>query len=160
MNNSLNRLYEGMIDTLRREVIPKLEGEFVRGQAFGVIYMLESLKLRSSWSPAFLTEQLTALRELSLALQAVEGLPGEAPCPVIPAELPHDAGEMERLRDQGDEAVSSVIVWLGSHKKSLPSAVAMAVDEAVKAYIHRQLKYELKVSARPMFAEISLGKEQ
>jgi hypothetical protein len=149
-----------MIDTLRGEIIPKLEGEFVRGQAFGVIYMLESLKLRTSWSTAFLTEQLSALRELSLALQAIPGLPRNAPRPEISPEFPHDAGDMERLRDQGDEAVSALIIWLGAHKSSLAPAITDAADTAIKTYIHRQLKHELKVSARPMFAEISLGKEQ
>ena len=58
MNNSLARLIDGMVATLRKEVIPRVEGDYARGQAFGVIYMLNSLKLRCSWSNAFLVEQL------------------------------------------------------------------------------------------------------
>ena len=54
MNHSLERLLDGIVETLRVDIIPKLEGEFVRGQAFGIIYALKSLKLRTSWSPAFL----------------------------------------------------------------------------------------------------------
>ena len=41
MNNSLPRLIDGMVATLRKEVIPHIEGDFARGQAYGVIYMLE-----------------------------------------------------------------------------------------------------------------------
>lgn len=65
MNNSLPRLIDGMVATLRREVIPHIDGDFARGQAFGVIYMLNSLKLRASWSNEFLIEQLRALEEAS-----------------------------------------------------------------------------------------------
>ena len=42
MNNSLPRLIDGMVATLRKEVIPRVEGDFARGQAFGVIYMLKA----------------------------------------------------------------------------------------------------------------------
>lgn len=42
MNNSLERLIDGMVATLREEVIPQVGTEFARGQAFGVIYMLNS----------------------------------------------------------------------------------------------------------------------
>jgi hypothetical protein len=120
MNNSLDRLIEGMVETLRREILPNLEGEFVRGQ------------------------------ELA---EATAELPAEAPHVLLPDELPHDAGQLEKLRDTGDAAVSALIGWLAAHEHP-------AGDAAVRAYIHRQLKHELKTSAKPMFAEISLGKEQ
>ena len=47
MNNSLPRLIDGMVAMLRKEVIPHIEGDFARGQAYGVIYMLSSIKLRA-----------------------------------------------------------------------------------------------------------------
>jgi len=145
MNNSLDRLLDGMEQTLRAEILPKLEGEFVRGQAYGIIFMLKSLKLRVAWSPAFLAEQLDALAELSAA---VAELPADAPVPRVARPYPVDAKEMEALRDEGDAAVAALIAWLGGR----PNA-------ALQTYIRRQLKHELTTSARPMFAEISLGKE-
>ncbi|GLR67865.1 hypothetical protein GCM10010909_25460 [Acidocella aquatica] len=150
MNNSLDRLIEGMVETLRREILPNLEGEFVRGQAYGVIYMLKSLQLRASWSPVFLLEQIARLQELAAATAE---LPAEAPRVKLPEVLPHDARELEALRDAGDAAVSALIGWLTAHEYP-------AGDAAVETYIHQQLKHELKTSAKPMFAEISLGKEQ
>ena len=69
MNNSLPRLIDGMIATLRKEVIPHIDGDFARGQAYGVIYMLSSIKLRAAWSNAFLSEQLRALEAASRRTQ-------------------------------------------------------------------------------------------
>ena len=81
MNNSLPRLIDGMVATLRKEVIPHIEGDFARGQAFGVIYMLNSLKLRASWSNEFLIEQLRALEEASREL---DGLGAGIPAALVP----------------------------------------------------------------------------
>ncbi len=150
MNNSLGRLIDGMVETLRQDILPNLEGEFVRGQLYGVIYALKSLQLRASWSSSFLLEQISALRALR---EATTSLPAEAPRVTLPAALPHDAGELEALRDAGDAAVSALIGWLATHEHP-------AAETAVRAYIHRQLKHDLQTSAKPMFAEISLGKEQ
>jgi hypothetical protein len=63
VNNSLPRLIDGMVQTLQKEIIPHIEGDYARGQAYGVIYMLNSIKLRASWSCGFLLEQLRALDE-------------------------------------------------------------------------------------------------
>jgi len=149
MNNSLERLLDGMEQTLRAEILPKLDGEFVRGQAYGIIYMLRSLKLRAAWSPAFLGEQLDALAEVSAALA---GLPADAPVPAVARPYPTDAAEMEALRDAGDAAVAALIGWLSGRGYA-------EAEAAVQRYIKRQLKHELTTSPRPMFAEISLGKE-
>ena len=109
MNNSLPRLIDGMIATLRREIIPHVEGDFARGQAFGLIYMLNSVRLRASWSNAFLLEQISALQEAGRELEgAVADLP-DAPAPVIraPAGLP-TATELETMRELVDVERRSV----------------------------------------------------
>jgi hypothetical protein len=161
MNNSLPRLIDGMIATLRREVIPHVEGDFARGQAFGLIYMLNSIRLRASWSSAFLLEQISALEEVSRELQdAAADLPG-APFPAIraPADLP-TATKLETMRDQGDARLCELIDWLASRRDTLsPSAVARA-DASIERYLNRQLKWELTTSAKPMFDEISRGSER
>lgn len=149
MNNSFDKLIEGMVAALRHNVLPATQGEFARGQAFGVIYMLESLRLRASWSPEFLQEQLFALEELRVAL---DGLPGDLPRPD-----PYDgrlapAAEMERMRNVGDGRVCELIDALAKQ----PLAPA---EVAVNAYLRRQLRHELTTSAKPMFAEISTGRE-
>jgi hypothetical protein len=141
MNNSIERLVDGMIATLRREVIPATHGEFARGQAFGVIYMLESLKLRVDWSASYLSEQQSAWAELGDAV-AASGLPeGLAP----PAEAAAD----------GDAWICEAYDWLAA-KGVTESPLKAALD----AYLHRCIGHEIRTSARPMFAEMSLGRER
>ena len=156
MNNSLPRLIDGMVATLRSEIIPHLDGEFARGQAFGVIYMLNNIRLRADWSPAFLGEQLAALAELAAALQA---LGVEAKFIPETARDSTDPRVLEALRDEGDRRVCALMDWLEQQRAQLPADTASALDAALFRYMNRQLKWELSTSAKPMFAEISGGSE-
>jgi hypothetical protein len=161
MNNSLPRLIDGMVATLRKEVIPHIEGDFARGQAFGVIYMLNSLKLRASWSNEFLIEQLRAQED---AARELDGLGAEIPAALFPNvrapdQTPHSA-EIEAMRNHGDERISALIDWLAAHQDSVSTEVAAHIEATIDRYLHRQLKWELSTSAKPMFVEISGGAER
>ena len=161
MNNSLPRLIDGMVATLRKEVIPHIDGDFARGQAFGVIYMLNNLKLRASWSNEFLVEQLRALEEASRDLS---GLGAEIPAALVPSvrapDQTPDSAELEAIRNQGDERISVLIDWLAAHRDSVSDETAARIEAAIDRYLHRQLKWELSTSAKPMFVEISGGAER
>ena len=161
MNNSLTRLIDGMVATLRKEVIPRVEGEYARGQAFGVVYMLNSLKLRCSWSDAFLVEQLQALEDASLELGALAPALRDAPLPEVyaPAALP-EAGSLEAMRDAGDARLCDLIDWLAANRAGLPAETAAQAERIVDAYLSRQAKYEISTSAKPMFVEMSGGAEK
>ncbi|WP_428629991.1 hypothetical protein [Sphingopyxis sp.] len=148
MNNSFARLIDGMVEVLRRDVIPAMDGEFARGQAYGVIFMLESLKLRGDWSSAFLGEQVAALQALHNAIAAAPDLP--AAMPIVSAPAAPDIAS----RDLGDSQVADLIDWLAAQPSPHP-----AIQSAIDAYLTRQIRHELTTSARPMFAEISLGRE-
>ena len=154
MNNSLPRLIDGMVATLRSEIIPHLDGEFARGQAFGVIYMLNSIRLRADWSPAFLGEQLAALAELAAVLQ---GLGVDAKYIPATAHDSNDSRALEALRDEGDHRVCALMDWLEQQRTQLPADRVSAIDAALFRCMNRQLKWELSTSAKPMFAEISSG---
>jgi hypothetical protein len=161
VNNTLPRLIEGMVATLRKEVIPHIDGDFARGQAYGVIYMLNSIKLRAAWSNAFLSEQLRALEEASLELRTVAAeLPG-APLPEARerANLP-DTAELEAVRNAGDRRICELIDWLAANQATIaPGALARA-EATIDSYLNRQSTFELKTSAKPMFMEISGGVEK
>lgn len=156
MNNSLPRLIDGMIATLRNEILPHLEGEFPRGQAFGLIYMLNSIRLRADWSPAFVGEQLAAQQELAAALAALAVEPARLPLSAI---VTADMRALEALRDANDRRVCELMDWLDANQAVLGPERAGAIDAALRHYMHRQLKWELATSAKPMFAEISSGSE-
>lgn len=158
MNNSLQRLIHGMVATLRSEVIPHVDTEFARGQAFGVIYMLNSILLRAQWSTAFYGEQLAAQAELrDVLVPLVEGLGA----PALPEAAPPgaDAAELEAQRDANDGSVCELISWLAGNASRMETDRATAINAALHNYMNRQLKFELSTSAKPMFAEMSSGTE-
>jgi hypothetical protein len=150
-----------MVATLRTEVIPHVEGDYARGQAYGVIYMLNSLKLRASWSNGFLMEQVRALEDVWRALHTVAlDLPG-APIPAMqapPALL--DAAAMEAARNEGDKNLCDLIDWLATNRRALSLEALRRAEEIIDGYIERQSKFELSTSAKPMFVEMSGGSEK
>jgi hypothetical protein len=161
MNNSLPRLIDGMTAILRKEIIPHIDGEFARGQAYGVIYMLNSLKLRASWSNGFLQEQLRALGDVSHELAPLANdLPG-APLPRAPtlAEFP-DAATLEGDRDAGNARLCELIDWLGAHAAKVSPDARARAEAAIDKYLHRQSRHELSTNAKPMFVEMSGGAEK
>lgn len=156
MNNSLKRMIEGMAATLRNEVIPHVGTEFARGQAFGVIYMLNSVVLRANWSPEFVGEQIAAQAALAEALAPL--LIGLG-APDVPQAAAPGVGvkALEALRDDNEGRVCALIEWQG--KARLDAAKAAAIETQFRTYMDRQLKWELQTSAKPMFAEMSSGAE-
>lgn len=158
MNNSLERLITGMVATLREEVIPQVGSEFARGQAFGVIYMLNSIRLRAEWSVGFYREQLAAQLELGRSLAPLLN-DLDAPALPVDADANADSRALEALRDSNEERICALIAWMTSHAERLGPARVTAMETALRTYMDRQLKHELKTSAKPMFAEISAGEE-
>ena len=156
MNNSLKRLIEGMAATLRNEVIPHVGTEFARGQAFGVIYMLNSIALRAAWSTAFVGEQIAAQIALRDALASL--LVG-IDAPALPQEgsAGLDIEALEALRDRNEDRICGLVEWHGG--AGLDARRAAAIEQALRIYMDRQLKHELQTSAKPMFAEMSSGSE-
>lgn len=156
MNNSFKRMIEGMAATLRNEVIPQIGTEFARGQAFGVIYMLNSIALRANWSPEFVGEQIAA--QLALG-EALAPLLSGTDAPVRPQAAVGNLGvqALEALRDDNGARICALIVWHGAAK--LDAGKAAAIETQLRIYMDRQLKHELQTSARPMFAEMSSGSE-
>ena len=161
MNNSLPRLIDGMVATLRKEVIPRVEGDYARGQTFGVIYMLKSLKLRCIVVERLSRRAAEGPRKRKPGPSGDRGdLPG-APLPDVhaPAALP-DASALEAMRDAGDASLCDLIDWLAANRARVPAEAAARAESIVDAYLARQAKYEISTSAKPMFVEMSGGAEK
>lgn len=160
MNLTFSRLIDGMIATLRSEVIPATQGDFARGQAFGVIYMLETIKRRADWSNALIGEQLAHAATLGQELAALA--PGLAGAPLPSAEaapsLP-TAEELAKRQANTQAEISTFIDWLAAEIPRLDPAVARAAEAAVSAYLLKQSRTELAATAKPMFDAISRGAE-
>jgi hypothetical protein len=164
MNNSFPRIIDGMCATLRSEVLTRLEDEFARGQVFGVINLLNTFKVRADWSARFLLEQIEAQRRaLEQAFQAAQGNPGAAAPPGVPALSGFEAPPINDLlaaRDAGNRAIGDWLAWLDAERPRLAAGGAQRIEKALRQAMRGEVDLELKNSPRPLFAEMSSGREE
>lgn len=163
MNNSFERLVEGMCSTLRAEVLPRMNDEYARSQVYGVINALNTFKLRADWSAEFLIQQIQAqqqaLAAAQTAAQAVAGnAPGTPPLPELSA-APAATATLLATRDTGNQALGEWLAWLAAPGHGLGVAAAQALEQTLLAALRAELSIELKHSPRPLFAEMSGGAE-
>jgi len=156
MTNSLERLFDGLIDVLHTRVIPRIDDEFARGQAFGALDVLRNLKVRVEWAVGPLRDDVAA--ELALA-DEIARLLGDAP--TLPEECRHDpattASELERTRDRIDAHLCAVLRWISEHRGQISADRAAEVEKAIRDQQRPRLKREVKLTAPPLFGEISRG---
>jgi hypothetical protein len=160
MTNSLERLFDGLIDVLHTRVIPRIQDEFARGQAYGAIDMLRNLKPRVEWASGPLREDVEA--ELALADRIEKMLAGEEP---RPPTLPRDCRErpgdtataLDKTRDAIDAHLCAILRWISDHRHTLAPERADEVERAIRDQQRPRLKREVKLTAPPLFGEISRG---
>lgn len=156
MNNSFARLVDGMCATLRAEVLPRIDDAFARGQVFGIINLLNTFKMRADWSPGFLLQQIAAQRE---ALEGARALLPQAVAPQPPLPLSTPAADLLAVRDAGNAAIAGLLRWLDAHGGDVPPATARAVEDLLRVAMRAEIEVELKNAPRPLFAEMSSGRE-
>jgi hypothetical protein len=165
MNNSFPRLIDGMCATLRSEVLSRLDDEFARGQVFGVINLLNTFKVRASWSEGFLLQQIAAQEgALQGAATIARPLPAATPAPEMPvragdaAATPIDA--LLARRDANNLAIGAWLGWLEAERARVPPAAAAAIEKLLRTAMRAEIDIERKNSPRPLFAEMSSGREE
>ena len=154
MNIALERLIEGIVATLRTDVIPNVSDAYARGQAVGIIDLLNNIGPRIEWAQgqiaASVAEKRRLLDEISHitdgAVDAETGLfqAGSA------AEL---LGERDRLDDRLGDAIAAL---------SRVDAKEAGREEALRLlrrHLHDELTREMKITRKPLFAEIASGGE-
>jgi len=158
MNNSFARLIDGMCETLRAEVLTRLDDDFARGQVFGVINLLNTFKVRGDWSAKFLVEQIEAeVRELGAAQGA--GLP---PPPTVAAKAVAAPQPIEALlaaRDENNRAIEAWVDWLDAVGQRLGEAAVARIEAPLRDAMRAEVDLELRHAPRPLFAEMSSGRE-
>ncbi|MCW5652115.1 hypothetical protein [Hydrogenophaga sp.] len=161
MNNSFARLIDGMCATLRAEVLSRLDDEFARGQVYGVINLLNTFKTRADWSPEWLALQVKAQSEaLAQASAALQTVAQGAPLPAAREwPVPVPAAELLARRDQGNREIGTLMNWVADHRASLPEAAAQEAERALRQAMRTEIELELKYSPRPLFSEMSSGRE-
>jgi hypothetical protein len=160
MNNSLNRLIDGIIIALEREIIPRVDDAYARGQAFAVMDLLRNMRPRLEWSREVTLAQV-GLQES--ALGRVDDLcrgQAERPPAYAPPPAPSNTlgtKELEVRRDRLEAEVCSLLKWLAGHRAALDAAVAKSIEDTLTNYMREAIKRELALTANPLFAEISRG---
>ena len=160
MNNSLNRLIDGIVIALEREIIPRVDDAYARGQAFAVIDLLRNMRPRLQWSREVTLAQV-ALQEAALGRvdDVCRGQVERPPAYKSPAapSITLDTTALEARRDRLETEVCGVLKWLTEHRPALDAAVAKSVEETLTNYMREAIKRELALTANPLFAEISRG---
>lgn len=153
MNIALARLIEGMIATLRADVIPHVADPYARGQAVGVIDLLNAVAPRIEWARAPLRERLMAKRlvidELS-RIMAVDALP----------ELDADRAGTDELIDalaRCDAVLSGAFAAAIEGGASLDVTARDTALALLKAHVQQDMTAEMKLTRKPLFAEIAAG---
>jgi len=165
MNNSFTRLIDGMTATLRTEVLSRLEDEFARGQVFGIINLLNTFRVRADWSAGFLLEQIAAQEEVlgaAAALLLQQHVPAAAPLPQLPAPArcdPTPVATLLQRRDANDQAVEDLLAWIAAHADALGAGAVQQAEAALRRGMRTEVDIELRHAPRPLFAEMSSGRE-
>lgn len=155
MNIPLERIIEGIVATMRADVIPHVSDSYARGQAVAVIDLLNNIAPRVEWAQAPLAAQL--VRKQALLSQIRDIVPGVAPDlpPDGAVELPA-TGAVELLRQRGrlDAAIGDAvaIVWPRRREPGFDRAA-----ELIRAHLHEEMAAEMKITRKPLFAEIASG---
>ena len=172
MNNSFDRLIDGMCATLRTEVLTRLDDTFARGQVLGVINVLNTFKARADWSAGFLLQQIeaqrTALDGAKALLQDAEPIGAGAPPPLhrdtIATQHPTSSSiasidDLLVARDSANRAIAAWLAWLDAERPRLSGALAIELERLLRTAMLAEVDIELRNSPRPLFAEMSSGRE-
>jgi len=117
MQNSLERLCEGIAASLRREVLPALDDAYARSQVLAAVELVGNLGARVEWRCADLREEVERIRRV-LATAAEPSALLVRPVPEGNAELvearDEHLAELGRLQERGaldSEALREFLAW-------------------------------------------------
>lgn len=153
MNIALERIIEGIVATLRTDVIPHVADSYGKGQAIGVIDLLNAIAPRIEWAREPLQERVEARRTVLARSASALGRSDLEPGTFDTASASTQAlvAELDRL----DAAIGDLVGTLaGQAGRDGANAAVLAL---VKAHIHDDITAEMKRTRKPLFAEIASG---
>lgn len=151
MNIALDRLIEGIVATLRSDVIPNVTDAYARGQAVGVIDLLNNIAPRIEWAQRPIQEAVEEKRALLAEIARLS----PAAVPDVPrGEAASTAEELLAQRGALDARIGDAIAALSKVKRDDAGAEALAL---VRRHLHDEQKREMRITSKPLFAEIASG---
>lgn len=154
MNIALDRLFEGMIATLRADVIPRIENGFARGQAVGLIDLINNIAPRVEWARAPLLKSVNEKRRLLMTVAEALGEP-IAEEPGAPERMESKALEHEQARL--DAKICDAM--RAAHARPAEDAAAKQALGLLIGHARDEAAERMKITRKPLFAEISGGGE-
>ena len=151
----LARLIEGIVATLRTDVIPNVKDAYARGQAVGVIDLLNNLAPRIDWAPERLEASVAAKRALLGEIARLAPEAGMAPIAAGDGTGGGGAGGLATERGLLDAAICEAAAALWPGRDDAAKAEALAL---IRAHLHQEAADEMKTTRKPLFAEIASGK--
>jgi hypothetical protein len=154
VNNSLPRLIDGMIATLREDIAPRVADEYARGQALALVDLLGHFRLRLDWAVPVLWQQVDAQRRV---LAQVAGCVPDAAAALPPEPAPRAGGtELLAHRDRLDALLVQARRTLAALRAQGAAAEPLDRAEALlAAHVAQADALELTLTAKPMFGEIA-----
>jgi hypothetical protein len=154
VNIALHRLIEGIIATLRSDVIPNVTDPYARGQTVGVIDLLNNIGQRVEWSRAPLAGSVQAKQQL--LREVADLVPGAVEAHSEPIPLSNNT-DLLATRNELDAEISDALLCLWPRKQE--SACRKAID-LIQAHLHDEAANDMKLTRKPLFAEIASGVDQ
>jgi hypothetical protein len=161
MSKSFDLLMDGMIETVRLRILPQLSDDSIRGQAYGIIFALNGLKLAADWAVAPLRSQIMlqdkAFAEFTRLAAGMNGPDVPSGDRVMP-DAPESA-DLEQLRNDGDRKLGELLMWASGAGAATDPERAKAIRTMLRRSISEQLKVDISIMAKPMFHELATGEE-
>lgn len=151
MNIALERLLEGIVATLRNDVIPHVGDAYARGQAVGVIDLINNIGPRIEWARAPLIEAVKD--KTALLAEVAPLLPGLAPAGEAVAVESLGSDELAAERDRLDGLIGDAIALAHGAGEEGKSVLTKLVR-----HLHDEQTRVMKTTRKPLFAEIASGR--
>jgi hypothetical protein len=152
VNIALERLFEGMIATLRADVIPRVEDPFARGQAVGLIDLINNIAPRLEWARAPLLKSVLEKRRL---LRSIDEMLGEALAEQTDAPELTESKDLELEQARLDAGICDAMQ--AAYARPLEDAAAKQALALLIAHARDEAAERMKITRKPLFAEIAGG---
>jgi len=155
MNIPLERLIEGIVATLRADVIPNVADGYARGQAVGVIDLLNNIGPRVEWARGPILDAVS--EKIELLHKVGELLPEFSKPEACDGTAAMSTAELSAERDRLDAEIGDLLARIHGRQAMDAAKARQQALGLLKQHIHDELTREMKLTRKPLFAEIASG---